>query len=102
MRMSQKQKILNILSDFQIHCLTHECFIKDDRSRISELRKQGYLFDETLGSCKDKTHHHGADLKLRRILHAPLKGFISITAKEFLAKYPSELKKEPERINTLF
>ena len=69
---TQRQKILRILSDYQAHCLTWEMFCKDDRTRISELRKLGYIFDETLGNCHDPRHNHGAGLKLRRLINNPL------------------------------
>ncbi len=69
--MSQKQQIINLLSDYEVHCTAHEMYMKDDRSRISELRKEGYLFDENIGTCKDLSHNHGADLKLRKLISKP-------------------------------
>ncbi len=114
---TQRQKILRILSDYQPHCLTWEMFCKDDRTRISELRKLGYIFDETLGNCHDPKHHHGAGLKLRRLINNPLGSQIPVRtlenaqgrtytstpktlgAQNFLAQW----KPEPKKIaNTLF
>lgn len=73
MQESQRNKILRILSDFRPHCLAHEMqWIKDDRSRCSELRKLGYRFNESIGNCVNPTHNHVAGLKLRQIIGNPL------------------------------
>lgn len=97
MHETQKQKILRILSDFQPHCLTNECYIKDDRTRISELRKQGYIFDETLGNCIDSTHRHSSGMKLRRLKNNPLGSPIPIP-NEKVAKWAEQFKKPVEEI----
>lgn len=71
-KLTQRNKILQILSDYQVHCLAQEMYCKDDRTRISELRKLGYLFDETLGNCQNFAHRHGSGLKLRKLINNPL------------------------------
>lgn len=72
MQESQTKRILQILGDFKIHCLTNELYCKDDRSRLSSLRKLGYRFDETLGTCKDPNHKHTAPVKLRKLTNNPV------------------------------
>lgn len=66
--MSQKTKLLEILSNGQWHCLTNEMYLKDDRSRLSELRKEGHIFsnDDNMW-CEDPAHRHYSRVKLRRL-----------------------------------
>lgn len=67
----QQTQIINLLLDGNTHCPTVELFMKDDRTRISELRKMGYVFDESAGICKEPTHNHGSKVKLRKLLSTP-------------------------------
>jgi hypothetical protein len=118
-KLSQRNRIIEILSDFKVHCLANEMFCKDDRSRISELRKLGYIFDETVGNCHDPNHRHSAGLKLRKLLNNPLNSDMpvkvaqempqgepkTIGAKIFLNLYGTNalsLKQPVKQLNTLF
>ncbi len=64
----QQKQILDLLDDMQKHCFTVELYMKDDRSRISELRKMGYRFNEGAGYCTNPDHHHTSKVKLRQRL----------------------------------
>jgi len=66
-----QQKIVDLLIDMKVHCTAHEMYQKDDRTRISELRRMGFVFNEKAGNCKDLNHHHDADLKLRQLISVP-------------------------------
>lgn len=52
----QHKQILNILSDGQFHCGTVfiNCYIKDDRKRISELNEMGFniIAEKCDGRCQ--------------------------------------------------
>lgn len=102
-KQTQRNKILEILSDFKSHCLTNEMFCKDDRTRISELRKLGYIFDETLGNCQDLTHHHGSGLKLRKLINNPLTSNIPIPqVPKSVRIWQSQFKKVEDKQKALF
>ena len=70
----QQQQLVNLLADGSWHCTVAEEFMKDDRSRISELRKMGFVFDES-GKICDR-HNHQSKLKLRRLISFP-DGFLT-------------------------
>ena len=63
---SHHSKILNLLSDGEYHCglEINRLKIKDDRKRISELNKSGYLI---LGEVCD-IHPHDSRLFMRRLV----------------------------------
>ncbi len=75
MKLSPQQKqLIELLADGAWHCTVSEQFMKDDRARISELRKLGFVFDES-GKICDR-HNHGSKLKLRRLISFP-DGFLA-------------------------
>ena len=67
----QQKLIVDYLADGEWHCMTNSgFFMKDDRTRISELRKKGYVFDET--PCDKRCGIiHSARLVMRKILKTP-------------------------------
>lgn len=66
----QEKLIVNLLSDGAWHCPTKELFMKDDRARISALRKKGYVIGDKLctGTCGMK---HYSKPKMRRLEGVP-------------------------------
>ena len=70
-KMNNKEKIIEYLKDGDWHCFANPgFFMKDDRTRISELRKLGYTFDERLcdGRCNVS---HNSKLLMRRLVSSP-------------------------------
>ena len=66
----QQTQIINLLSDGEYHCPTAELFMKDDRKRISELRKMGYEFDSP--PCDKKCGiNHSSRVVMRRLMAEP-------------------------------
>ena len=94
----QQQQLVNLLADGSWHCTVAEEFMKDDRSRISELRHLGFVFDESGKTCD--RHNHNAKLKLRRLISFP-DGFLTqqndITAErsDKVARWAAQFKSEP-------
>jgi len=66
-----QQVIIDLLADGQKHCPSVELYMKDDRSRISALRKLGYRFNEGAGYCKNPLHNHRSGVKLRQLITYP-------------------------------
>jgi len=69
--MNNRDKIIEYLKDGDWHCFANPgFFMKDDRTRISELRKMGYTFDERLcdGRCNVS---HNSKLLMRRLVSMP-------------------------------
>lgn len=66
----QHKELLALLEDGEYHCPTHEKFMKDDRTRFSELKKMGYVI---LGDkyCDIPAHNHRAKVKLRKWVQTP-------------------------------
>lgn len=66
----QEKLIVNLLDDGAWHCPTKELFMKDDRARISSLRKKGYVIGDKLcdGSCG---MNHYSRPKMRRLEGKP-------------------------------
>lgn len=66
----QERMIINLLTDGMWHCPTKELFMKDDRARISSLRKKGYVIEDKLcdGNCGMK---HYSKPKMRRLESTP-------------------------------
>lgn len=68
---NQQNQILDYLKDGDFHCMaSKDFFMKDDRSRISELRRMGYTFEDKPcdGRCGVK---HNARLLMRRLTGTP-------------------------------
>ena len=66
----QQTQIINLLSDGEYHCPTAELFMKDDRKRISELRKMGYEFDSP--PCDKKCGiNHSSRVVMRALVKTP-------------------------------
>lgn len=67
----QQKKIIDYLEDGEFHCMANPSFfIKDDRTRISELRRKGYEFDSR--ACDKRCGvQHAARLVMRRIVAVP-------------------------------
>ncbi len=107
METSQQNKILEILADYRKHCLTNELYMKDDRARISGLRKKGYVFNEGVGWCEEPTHRHSSKVKLRQLISSPHSSN-SALREAFISKVEDNVKlwnsqfKRPEVNNTLF
>lgn len=69
--MSATQKILNLLSDQKWHCgqeITN-LYIKDDRRRITDLKKIGYVIESQ--RCNLPGHIHPSGLFMRRLVGTP-------------------------------
>lgn len=69
----QQKQIIGYLNDGEWHCMASaDFYMKDDRTRISELRKIGYSFQEepcdSRAQCKVK---HSSRLYMRRLISAP-------------------------------
>jgi hypothetical protein len=68
MKLSPNQTlIINYLADGAWHCMAAaDFYMKDDRTRISELRRLGYAFEEKVcdGRCGKK---HNARLYMRKL-----------------------------------
>lgn len=106
----QHKQILNILLDGQFHCGTVfiNCYIKDDRKRISELNEMGFVIiaEKCDGRCLIK---HNSGIVMRQWTN-PNTWFdkddpISPIAQKFLLEYPSKLMKkqiEKQLVNALF
>lgn len=69
--MTNREKIIDYLKDGDWHCFaTPGFFMKDDRTRISELRRMGYTFDER--GCDGRCNvSHNSKLLMRRLVSAP-------------------------------
>lgn len=65
----QHNKILNLLSDNRWHCGTEilQLFIKDDRKRISELKKMGYVILSERCDCGK----HNSNTFKRKLIGIP-------------------------------
>ena len=67
----QQRLIVDYLANGQCYCMASATFyMKDDRTRISELRKQGYELESKPcdGRCKTK---HTSTLFMRRLASKP-------------------------------
>ena len=64
MNLSQHQKILNILSDRKWHCTNemYASYIADPRTRITELKKKGYIL--LWQWCKTHPHNKSKEWQL--------------------------------------
>lgn len=69
----QQKQIIDYLNDGEWHCMTNATFfMKDDRTRISELRRMGYFFEEQPCDSRAKCKiQHNARLYMRRLIEAP-------------------------------
>ena len=68
----QQKQIIDYLDDGEWRCFASSgFFMKDDRTRISELRRMGYAFESKPcnGRCGVR---HNARLFMRRIIQKPL------------------------------
>ncbi len=111
MKISPQEKlILDLLADGLKHCSTFECYMKDDRARISALRKKGFIFNEGAGYCTDKTHNHHSQVKVRQLMNWPRENSapritppLTETARIFLHNSQTIWKKpevkEPQQLN---
>ena len=64
----QQSKIIEMLSDGRYHCPTKELYMKDDRTRFSELRDMGYGFDSPRCTlCID----HSSRVLMRKMIKKP-------------------------------
>ena len=67
-----QQKIVDVLRDFEWHCVFGELVMKDDRKRISEIRpklqEKGYDIESQ--SCN--LHDHKSRIFMRRIKKLPI------------------------------
>ena len=61
----QQQQIIELLSDGRFHCPTVELYMKDDRSRFSELRDMGYDIESP--KC-NFGHNHSSRVVMRRLI----------------------------------
>lgn len=68
-KQSHHQKILNLLKDRKWHCglEINRLQIKDDRKRINELNKSGYLI---LGEVCN-LHVHNSRIFMRKLIRTP-------------------------------
>lgn len=64
--LSACQKILNLLSDHKWHCgqELNDLYIKDDRRRITDLKRKGYQIESQLCNLG---HIHNSRLYMRRL-----------------------------------
>lgn len=92
--MTQEQKILNMLADGEWHCPTVELYMKDDRARISGLKKKGYMIDGSL-NCTNSDHHHTSPVKLRRLVSSPETASTNEIANKFLLDFAPKKVEQP-------
>jgi hypothetical protein len=66
-----QQEIIDLLSDGAYHCPTKELYQKDDRARISALRKLGFVFDSP--RCNMRHNYlHGSGVVMRKLVSSPV------------------------------
>ena len=90
--MSQKQIILNILSDKNWHCTNefYSSYMADPRKRISELKDKGYLLEWRW--CQSHLHKKSKEWHL--IEKSPILENLNKMSLKMLKELPKELPKE--------
>lgn len=65
----QEEQIVKLLEDGRWHCPTAELYMKDDRARITALKRKHFTIIDQW--CTDPLHAHYAKLKKRKIVAWP-------------------------------
>ncbi len=69
----QETQIIDYLNDGEWHCMASGTFfMKDDRARISALKKKGYVIDgEPCDSRAKCPKNHHSSVLMRKLIQAP-------------------------------
>jgi hypothetical protein len=68
----QKQKIYDLYKDGEWKCSTAIHFIRDYRKRISEMQREGFLFNSM--ACDNRCGvNHGSNIHMYRLIGEPKK-----------------------------
>lgn len=66
-----EQKIIDILRDYEWHCLSIELLMKDDRARLTSIRRKLQERGYDVNSELCNKHNHSSRILMRRIEKLP-------------------------------